>query len=117
MSKETEQLVRVRFIDNPYLDEYHSADVDFYFFGEEKEIPAPVAQRLLTVHSKLFELVDSEKRKVGRPPEKVEEVEKRFGKSLAEILFERRNMSVRAISKELNVGKSTVAKWRKVNCE
>jgi DNA-binding transcriptional regulator YiaG len=44
----------------------------------------------------------------------VQEVEQQFdGKSIAEILKENKNLSIRALAKKLNVGKSTIAQWRK----
>jgi len=74
------------------------------------------------VHPKLFELADGDKlelldkgkkKRVGRPATKIMEVEQRFGKPLVDILSDNRNLSVRALAEKLNVGKSTVAKWRK----
>jgi len=33
------ELVKIRFLKNPHLEEYHSMDVDFLEFVEEKEVP------------------------------------------------------------------------------
>jgi DNA-binding transcriptional regulator YiaG len=110
--------IKIKFIFNPHLKEYHSIDVDFLEFGEEKEVPASVAEYLLKVHSDKFELVDNKsefvdsKREVGRPATKQMEIEQRFGKSLTEILHDNSHLSVRDLAKKLNVGKSTISKWR-----
>ncbi len=102
------------------MDEYHSVDVDFLEFGDEKEVPASLADYLLRIHGDKFELVSEgksqfvdSKRGVGRPAEKQNEIEERFGKSLSDILSENANLSVRALAKKLYVSKSLVSRWRR----
>ncbi len=119
-----EPSIKIRFIENPYLDEYHSCDVDFGEFGVAEYVPISIAEYLLSIHKDKFELVnegkpefvDSENKKqvvrpVGRPGVKQKEIEEKFGMPLNDILLKYKDMSVRELGRTLNVSKSLVARW------
>ncbi len=117
-----EPLTKIRFIENAYLKEYHSGEVDFVEFGVAEYVPISVAKYLLKVHLDKFELVseakpelvdNNEKKQVGRPAVKQKEIESRFGMPLNEILLKYKDMSVRELGRTLSVSKSLVSRWRR----
>jgi hypothetical protein len=67
------EFVQVKFRRNDFLDEYHSAEVDFTEAGQIKSVREEIARYLLTEHSDKFTLVDESPKPKNEQKKKIEE--------------------------------------------